>query len=369
MANLSRKPPLPPIDPGAVRRALVIRPRFVGDLCLTLPVLDHLCRHAPQAEIDYLTEEPYAALLAGDPRLARVRAAARDASPAGAAALLGGLASGGYDLVLDLFCNPRTALWTAATRARVRVGYAGKGWRSSVYNRFPVHEGKSAVRFHLASIAALGWATDPAAVPDLRLGPAEVASARAGLARRGVAAPAGARLVALHPGARWPTRQWPPERYATVARRVVGRDGGVWALVCHGPGEEALARRIVELAGHPHCVAVGGLGLRELAALLAACAAFVGPDSGPLHVAVAAGTPAVGIFGRNEPERFFPYPAARGHRAAYAGVWCSPCHLDVCPHTSCLAAVTAEWVGSALEEILDRRSPWPAAAAPAEGAP
>jgi ADP-heptose:LPS heptosyltransferase len=74
-----------------------------------------------------------------------------------------------------------------------------------------------------------------------------------------------------------------------------------------------------------------------------------------LHVAVAAGTPAVGIFGRNEPERFFPYPAALGHRAAYAGVWCSPCHLDVCPHTSCLAAITPEWVWDALAEILARR--------------
>jgi ADP-heptose:LPS heptosyltransferase len=369
MANLSRKPPSPPVDPGAVRRALVIRPRFVGDLCLTLPVLDHLRRHAPHAEIDYLTEAACAPLLAGDPRLARVRTAERGASPAGAAALLGGLARGGYDLVLDLFCNPRTALWTAATGARVRVGYAGKGWRSAVYNRFPEHEGKSAVRFHLASIAALGWATDAGAVPDLRLGPGEVAAARAALARGGVAAPADARLVALHPGARWPTRQWPAERYAAVARRVAERGTGDWALVCYGPGEEPLARRIVELAGHPRCAPVGGLGLRELAALLAACAAFVGPDSGPLHVAVAAGTPAVGIFGRNEPERFFPYPAARGHRAAYAGVWCSPCHLDVCSHTSCLAAVTAAWVASALEEILDRRAPWPAAAAAAGGIP
>lgn len=363
MANLSRKPPDPPLDPRGVRRALVIRPRFVGDLCLTLPVVDHLRRHAPQAAIDYLTEEAYAPLLAGDPRLARLLAARRGASPAANAALFGTLARGGYDLVLDLFCNPRTALWTAATAARVRVGYAGKGWRSSVYNRFPQHQDKSAVRFHLASIAALGWETDPAAVPDLRIGVAEARVARGGLARFGVDAGDGARLVAIHPGARWPTRQWPPERYAAVARRLVERRPEVWALILAGPGEEAVAAGIVTAVGHPRCVAVTGLALRELAALLAACAAFVGPDSGPVHVAVAAGTPSVGIFGRNEPERFFPYPAARGHRAAYAGVWCSPCHLDVCPHTSCLTALTPEWVWGALAEILERTGPWPAASA------
>jgi lipopolysaccharide heptosyltransferase II len=368
MANLSRKPPESPLDPRGVRRALVIRPRFVGDLCLTLPVVDHLRRHAPQAEVDYLTDAAYAPLLAGDPRLARVLSARRGAAPGAAAALFSALARAGYDLVLDLFCNPRTALWTAATGARVRVGYAGKGWRSSVYNRFPRHAGKSAVRFHLASIDTLGWETDPAAVPDLRIPDAEARAARGAVARFGVEAGDGARLVAIHPGARWPTRQWPPERYAALARQLLERRAECRALILAGPGEEPLAEQIVRAVDHPRCAAVGGLTLRELAALLAACAAFVGPDSGPVHVAVAAGTPSVGIFGRNEPERFFPYPARRGHRAVYAGVWCSPCHLDVCPHTSCLAAVTAERVWSALAEILERDTPWPAAAAAAGGA-
>lgn len=364
MPNLSRKPPQPFLDPATLRRVLVIRPRFVGDLCLTLPVLDELRRQAPGAAIDYLAEDTCAPLLAGDPRLARVVSARRGASPVETARLLGELARAGYDLVLDLFCNPRTALWTAATGARDRVGYAGKGWRSAVYNRFPRHEGKSAVRFHLASIAALGWPTDGAAVPSLPIPEPEARRARAGLARFGVASAADTGpLVAVHPGARWPTRRWPPERYAALLRRLVRGRAQVRALVLAGPGEEAEAGRIVEAVADPRCRAVTGLGLRELAAVLAGCAAFVGPDSGPLHVAVAAGTPTVGIFGRNEPERFFPYPASHGHRAAYAGVWCSPCHLDVCPHTSCLAAVTPEWVGDALAEILERRDPWPGPAA------
>ena len=161
--------------------------------------------------------------------------------------------------------------------------------------------------------------------------------------------------VAIHPGARWPTRQWSAERYAEVARRAAAQ---ARVLVLGGPGEEELARRIASASG---ATPVTGLDLRELAALLASCDAFVGPDSGPVHVSVAVGTPTVGIFGRNEPERFFPYPVSHGHRAVYSSVWCSPCNLDVCSHTSCLRAISPDFVWNALSEILERRAPWPKA--------
>ncbi len=77
---------------------------------------------------------------------------------------------------------------------------------------------------------------------------------------------------------------------------------------------------------------------------------------------VAAGTPTVGLFGRALPERFFPYPAGLGHRAVYNGVWCSPCPLDVCSHTSCMRSISVDRVWHALSEILTRSAPWPAAA-------
>jgi len=305
-------------------------------------------RLAPGARVDFLAEQPYAELLEGDPRIATLIAVPRKPSARESARLFGWLAGAGYDLVLDLFCNPRTAVWTAATAARVRVGYRAKGWRSAVYNRHPVHAGKSAVRWHLASIAALGWPVDGEAVPNLPIRQKEIEAARARLDMRQRMP-----VVAIHPGARWPTRQWDPARYAAVARRAAEH---ARVLVLGGPGEEALARGIAESSG---ATAVTDLDLRELAALLAACDAFVGPDSGPLHVSVAVGTPTVGIFGRNEPERFFPYPASRGHRAVYAGVWCSPCNLDVCSHTSCLRALGPDMVWNALAEILERRTPWP----------
>ena len=338
-------------SPGEIRKVLVIRPRFVGDVCLTLPVVDNLRRLAPQAELHYLVEEEAAPLLADDPRLTRLWVAKRRAGALESARLMAALRGARFDLVLDLFCNPRTAMWTAATGARWRVGYPGKKLRSAAYNVPVKTDAVSAIAFHLASLEALGW--DPRTeVPALTITPGEKSAAWNHLAERGV--PAGAELVGIHPGARHMTRRWQPDDFATLGRTLLRERPRARLLVFAGPGEEDLARGIAARVGDPRAFAITDVALRRFAALVSLCRAFVGGDSGPVHVSVAAGTPTIGIFGRNAPDTFFPYPESHGHRAIYARVWCSPCHLDVCDHLSCLRAISPEWVWDVLRATLDR---------------
>ena len=75
-------------------------------------------------------------------------------------------------------------------------------------------------------------------------------------------------------------------------------------------------------------------------------------DTGPLHTAVAAGTPTLGLLSRNRPAMFFPYPRALGHRAYYARVECSPCHRDTCGDLRCLKRLTVEGAWALLAEML-----------------
>src|SRR5687768_10974624 len=350
--------------PGEIRKVLVIRPRFVGDVCLTLPVLTNLERLAPQAEVHYLVEEEAAPLLAGDPRLARLWVASRRGSALAGARLAAELRQARFDLVLDLFCNPRTALWTAATGAAWRVGYPNKRMRSAAYN-VPVRtDAVSAIAFHLASLEALGWDAR-LEVPALALSDAEKSAAWNHLAERGI--PSGAELVGMHPGARFMTRRWQPEDFASLGRTLLAQRPRARLLVFGGPGEEELARSIAAAVGDPRALALVDVALRRFAALLSLCRAFVGGDSGPVHVAVAAGTPTIGIFGRNAPDTFFPYPETHGHRAIYAKVWCSPCHLDVCDHLSCLRAISPEWVWEVLRVTLERAERGEYAVAPRPG--
>ena len=119
----------PPLDPRAVRRMMFVRPRFLGDVCLTLPLVEAARAAAPQAEVAYVLELGLAPLLAGDDRFDRVIAVPGKPTLRETALLVREIREFAPDVVFDCFCNPRTTVWTALSGAATRVGYPNKGWR------------------------------------------------------------------------------------------------------------------------------------------------------------------------------------------------------------------------------------------------
>jgi ADP-heptose:LPS heptosyltransferase len=341
--------PVAALDPAAVRRVLLVRPRFLGDICLTLPALDAVRAACPNASIGYVAERGPALLLAGDPRIDELFVVEPKPGPAATARLIGRLRRFAPDLALDFFCNPRTAVWTFLSGAPVRVGYPNKGWRSALYTHHARPRTLSATGFHLASLAALGWPA-PAATPRLHVGEPERAGARAALRELGV--PEGARLVGFHPGARWPTRRWAPERFAALARRLLAERTDAIALVTGAADERALCDSIATAVGSPRVRVVAGWPIPRFVALQSLCSAFVCGDTGPLHTAVAAGTPTLGLLSRNRPAMFFPYPESEGHRAFYARVECSPCDRDECGDLRCLERLDVDGAWRILSAML-----------------
>lgn len=353
----------PPLDPATVRRALLIRPRYLGDLCLTLPALDALRATCPQAKVAYVAERGIATLLEGDPRVDEVIAV--DAAP-GAFATLGLFARMRRfrpDLTIDFFCNPRTAVWCRASGAGVRVGYPNKGWRSAMYTHHARPRTLSATGFHLASLEALGWATPggpfsgpraataQAPTPRLHVSSAALAEARRELAL--LQLPANATLVGFHPGARWPTRRWDPTQFEALAVRFLDETKDGIALVTGGPDEALLAENLVARIG-VRARAVVGWPIARFVALQSMCAAFVCGDTGPLHTSVASGAPTLGLISRNRPAMFFPYSEAAGHKAYYARAECSPCHRDQCGDLRCLHRLSVEDAWTLLRGMLAR---------------
>lgn len=106
----------------------------------------------------------------------------------------------------------------------------------------------------------------------------------------------------INPGAGWPSKMWPAERYGAVARHLGERRRMPTLVVWAGQSERALAEEIVALGGSTAQVA-RPTSLGELGALSRRARLFVGADTGPLHLAAAVGTPCVGLYG--------PWPAAR----------------------------------------------------------
>jgi len=336
----------PPIVPGPLRAILVSRLRFMGDIILTTPLLAALRRHYPEARIGYLAEAPYHHLLEHHPAVDELYSFRRgdERSQIG---LIRRLRRHRWDVAIDLFGNPRSAMLLYLSGARRRIGGDFRGRRYLYTHRIPdPGERMTAIAFHLSYLAPLGITGEPL-LPVITVTPGEKVEARQYLEDRGydLQRP----VIGLHPGATWPAKRWFPERFAALATRL--HEAKMQTLFTMGPGEEPIIDAVYRLLPFP-LARPEPLPLRRFAALLSQLRVYVSNDCGPLHLAPAVGTRTVGIFGPGEPDIWFPYPAAVGHRLVYHALDCSRCHRDLCPDMACMRAITAEEVLTAVQSAL-----------------
>jgi ADP-heptose:LPS heptosyltransferase len=187
------------------------------------------------------------------------------------------------------------------------------------------------------NLALLGPLDVPPAPPEFHLPSWPEAEQRMDAALAGVGLRPGDRVVALNPGAGWPEKQWPVERFRALAARL-SAEADARVLLLWGPDELEMARAIG--AGLPvPALLAPPTDLHELTAVLRRVSLMVAGDTGPLHLAAALGTPALGLYGPTRAERNGPYGArCRGLQ--------SP--------DGTMAGVSAEAVFGAARELLAR---------------
>jgi ADP-heptose:LPS heptosyltransferase len=154
-------------------------------------------------------------------------------------------------------------------------------------------------------------------------------------------------VVVIHPGAAYPARRWPPERFAAVAAAL--HRGGHEVVITGDSNEIDLARSVASGAGLPQShVLAGTLGLLGLVALISDCRLLICGDTGVGHIATATGAPSVLLFGPTPPNRWGP--RGRGpHVALWAGDKGDP-HADQ-PHSG-LLLITVPRVVEATRTLL-----------------
>lgn len=310
----------------AYKRILISRMKFIGDVVLTTPVIRSVRNAFPDAFIAYMADAQAVSLLEHNPCLNEIipfdfaRPTWREQSRV---AVL--LWRRHFDLAIDLFGNPRSALLTLLSGAHTRVGLDRPG-RGRLFT-VRVRDGagaKTAIDFHMQFLNAIGIPRT-AERTEIFLTDAERAIAQRMICN---AAQGSGPIVCLHPGATWPAKRWLPERFAAVAE-IVRERFGARVILTAGPKDGDVIRRVQNTSVRPLPV-FEGLPLRQLAAVLNQCRACVANDSGPMHIAAAVGTPTIGIFGPGEEDIWFPYPAEEGHASLRHNVPCHPCHLDFC---------------------------------------
>jgi ADP-heptose:LPS heptosyltransferase len=320
----------------------------MGDIILTTPLLAALRQRFPQARIGYLAETPYHQLLEHHPHVDDLYTFKRG-DDRGQIALVRTLRRRRWNVAIDLFGNPRSALLLYLSGAPFRIGGDFRG-RRLLYTHRIADDGlrRTAIAYHLRYLAPLGL-FDPPSPPFIAVTQTEREQAGRYLEQRGFNLDSP--IVGLHPGATWPAKRWYQDRFAALAVRL--HDQGRQILFTMGPGEEEIMAQVfkslpVDLP-RPEI-----LPLRNLAALISRLTVFVSNDCGPLHLAPAVGTKTVGIFGPGEPDIWFPYNDSAGHRLVYHSLDCSRCHRDLCPDMFCMQAITVddllEAIGSALAD-------------------
>lgn len=336
-------------------RILVTRLNYLGDVVLSLPLVDALRERWPGLEVDYLTRRPAADLLARDARFARVWTLEEGARAAWS--LIRGLRARHYRAVIDLYSNPRSAWLSWSTGAAIRVGGNRRGRRRLYTHPIVVpRDVRRVTDVFMRYGLPLGLAPAArAAKPSLALAPDEAAAAddllKVASARR--------LRVGIHPGGKWSVKRWPTEKFVELIA-ILEQELDAEAVVFTGPDEPDATERVRERVSD-RAVFLDPLPIRTLAAVISRLDAMVACDGGVMHVAAAVGTPTVGIFGSSEPSVWFPYEGAGPHRAAYIDVECRPCHQHVCPlgHTRCLNELSAAAVAQCVRDVTRHKEASP----------
>lgn len=343
----------------AFQRVLLSRMKFIGDVVLTTPVIRSVRNALPDAYIAYLGEKNAVSLLEHNPCLDEIIPFDFSRPTVIEQPLVAfHLRRRKFDLAIDFFNNPRSALLTYLSGAKTRVGAERKG-RGSLYTIQIKDDGipKAAIAFHNQFIRAVG--IEPTSDrTEILLTDDEHREARIYLrwldhenSPLDISKP----LVCIHPGATWPAKRWLPERFGELSDLLVAKLG-VQIIVIGGLNDRETTNSVLK-----HSVSnvkvLHNLPLRQLAAVISHCSLFIGNDAGPMHIAAAVGTPTIGLFGPGEENIWFPYAAANGHTALRKDVPCHPCHLDFCNreadgYMECMKLLTVREVFDVAEKSL-----------------
>jgi ADP-heptose:LPS heptosyltransferase len=329
-------------------KALVVRLSSIGDVVHTLPALAAL--HRAGWEVGWVVEPPSRVLLEQNPLVAQVVVApARKAFGwAGVAAALRSLRAARYDAALDFQGLWKSGAWARLSGARRAIGWEPRARRepsSALMLRETLarrHRGH-VIDKNLELLGPLG--IDAMGLREFPLPFSAESVARVDAFLQGSR---GDGLVILNPGGGWQSKLWPAERFGQLAREL--RRQGLDPLVSFGPGEEALADRVVA-ASSGAARRSFPTTLLDYTELARRARLVVAADTGPLHLACAVGTPVVAIFGPTDPARNGPFAAEDAVVRCVPD--CAPCYSRTCQrHAGVMDKVPLDEVRAAAERRL-----------------
>jgi heptosyltransferase I len=300
-------PPLAPSYEGGELferspRILIVRVSAIGDVIHGIPVLCALRDAFPNAFLAWIAEGTAGDVLEGHPALDELVRVPRRwwKSPRELWRMRQRLRRLHFDTSIDLQCLTKSAVTAWASGARRRIGLAGADGRelSKWFNNELVEASGSHVLEHYLSMLQPLGVKSAAVRFRLTERTIEAQQVERFLRANGLV---GHKFAVLNPGAGWPSKVWPAERYGALARHLHDVHGlgsiAAWGIAAEKP----MAETIVATSGG-HAQLAPPTTMLELASFCRRAALFVGSDTGPMHLAVAVGTPTISMHGPSRAE-------------------------------------------------------------------
>jgi lipopolysaccharide heptosyltransferase II len=338
-----------------VKNVLVIKISAVGDVILSVPSLRAIRAKFPDARIKVLVGIGSRQLLDHCPYIDdRIVCdfKLRDKGLRGLMRLGRTLREQCFDTVIDLQNNRSSRLLGFLSGATLRYGYDNKKWAFLLNRKLkddapflnPIEH-----QFRLLRMAGVKPQDE-----RLELWPSESDDRYVSAFLNENWIVPSQDLVGIHVRAssRWITKNWSPVYIARLCDRFAEEFN--IRVVLTGSKEDALyAQAIARHAKSKPIVAAGKTDLLELAGLIRRFKVFLTPDSAPLHIAAAVGTPVVALFGPTDPKRHVP--PAQNMVVVYKDLECSPCYSPHCMKKfACMRKISVDEVFDAMKQFVEK---------------
>lgn len=287
-------------------RILIVRLSAIGDVIHALPIACALREHFPRAFLAWVAEERAATLLTGHEAIDELIALPRGwlKSPRGVWRLRRRLHDLRFDVVLEAQGLTKAAIvaWISGAPRRIGFGHPwGRELTQWLNNELVDTPGPHMVDRNVQLLRPLGIVSPkihflvPEHSADRQI--AEQVIVQYGLESG---------FAIINPGAGWPSKLWPTDRFAEVAGHL-GKTWGLPTLVVWAGEKEMQMGLLIAAGSRGHAQIAPRTTLPELAALARRAKMFIGSDTGPLHLAAAVGTPCVGLYGPWPAEKHGPF--------------------------------------------------------------
>lgn len=309
------------INPLEIKKILCIKPRGIGDIILSTIVLENLHYHFPNAHIHYLTEEFAKDAINSHPLVSKVLSYKKADSIFSIVRII---RKEKYDIVFDLYSNPKTAQITFLSGAKYRIGYAYRG-RKYAYNiKSEIGRGESHSAEH--NLELLKAAEIPIVSKTIKFyltkNSENFANSFVNIEIKKN------NIIGIIPSGGWDSKRCPKERWVQIINKLSEKIDAIF-LILWGPEDIEDAKYILNQTNKS--ILAPETDLMQLAGLISKCSLVIANDSGPMHLSAALGIPTLGLFGPTDPKKHGPY-SETGDYVIKSDLHCIMCNKLICPY-------------------------------------